>query len=155
MGFTLIELMITVAIVGLLASLAYPAYSNSVLKGRRTEARVALMTLMQAQERYLTQFNSYLAFSAGATGSTGTTATGTGVSIPFRTMSGDNDRSASYRLSAAACAGAGGAAIPLSQCVVVSAEPLGADPVAGTLTLTSTGIKGCTGSGRNTAGVCW
>ena len=61
-GFTLIELMITVAIVGILASIAYPAYTSSILKGKRAEGRAAVTELMQQQERYMTQRNTYLAY---------------------------------------------------------------------------------------------
>ncbi|RZM02652.1 MAG: type IV pilin protein, partial [Variovorax sp.] len=63
-GFTLIELMIVVAIVGILATIAYPSYRESVLKGRRAEARTALLELMQQQERYMTQRGAYLNFIA-------------------------------------------------------------------------------------------
>ena len=48
-GFTLIELMIVVAIVAILASIAYPSYKDSVLKSRRAEARTALSELLQQQ----------------------------------------------------------------------------------------------------------
>ena len=83
-GFSLIELMIVVAIVAILASVAYPSYRDSVLKGRRGEARAALAELMQQQERYMTQHNKYLTFSAGATGT------------PFKTTAGDSN-SPSYK----------------------------------------------------------
>ena len=51
-GFTLIELMIVVAIVAILTSVAYPAYTSSIIKGKRAEARAALTELMQQQERF-------------------------------------------------------------------------------------------------------
>ena len=64
-GFTLIELMITVAIIGILAAIAYPSYQDSILKGRRAEGRTALLNLLQQQERYYTQTGSYLSFGLG------------------------------------------------------------------------------------------
>ena len=67
-GFTLVELMIVVAIVAILAAIAYPSYAESVRKGRRAEARAALTELLQQQERFMTQNNTYRAFAAGATG---------------------------------------------------------------------------------------
>jgi type IV pilus assembly protein PilE len=51
-GFTLIELLITMVIVGLLAFIAIPSFMNSIRKGRRAEAFVALGQIQQAQERY-------------------------------------------------------------------------------------------------------
>jgi type IV pilus assembly protein PilE len=51
-GFTLIETMITVAIAGVLSSVAYPSIEGQVLRARRTDALVALMQAQLAQERY-------------------------------------------------------------------------------------------------------
>ena len=73
-GFTLIELMIVVAVVGVLAAIAYPAYTDSVLKGRRAQARAALTELLQQQERYMTQNNCYLGFSNNSSGAASASA---------------------------------------------------------------------------------
>ena len=54
-GFTLIELMIAVAIVGILAGIAYPSYQDSVRKSRRADAQGALLGFANAMERYFTQ----------------------------------------------------------------------------------------------------
>lgn len=58
-GFTLIELMITVAILGILTALTYPSYQSYVQKTLRTEAKTALMQAAQDLERCFTLNTSY------------------------------------------------------------------------------------------------
>lgn len=58
-GFTLIEIMITVAILGVLSAIALPSYLEQVKKGKRTEAKVELLRISQLQESYFVQNLSY------------------------------------------------------------------------------------------------
>jgi type IV pilus assembly protein PilE len=67
-GFTLIELMITVAIVAILAGIAYPSYRDQVRRSNRAEARSALLQVQVAQEKFFLQNNRY-AGAATAAGS--------------------------------------------------------------------------------------
>ncbi len=52
LGFTLIELLVAIAIIGILVTVALPAYQDFVRKGRRADARNALMAVQMAQEKY-------------------------------------------------------------------------------------------------------
>jgi type IV pilus assembly protein PilE len=137
-GFTLIELMIVVAIVGILATIAYPSYKDSILKGRRAEARTALLELMQQQERYMTQRGLYLAFPKDDTNAAGI----------FKIYSGDANSAANakYKLSAVRCpATSGGTQPTVAECIQILAEPQSADPIVNVLSLTSTGARSCDG----------
>ncbi len=58
-GFTLAELLIVVAVIGILASFAYPSYQNSVRKARRTDAQSVMMELAQWMERFYTENHGY------------------------------------------------------------------------------------------------
>lgn len=58
-GFTLIELMIAVAVIAILAAVAFPSYQDSVRKTRRADAKAALERVAALQERWFTENNSY------------------------------------------------------------------------------------------------
>jgi type IV pilus assembly protein PilE len=132
--------MIVVAIVAILAMIAYPSYRESVLKGRRAEGRAALAELLQQQERYMTQSNTYYGIDPAGKEDT-----------PFKTFSGSNRVSSAYMLGAEACASA-----TLAECVRVYAVPQQDDPLVGTLEMTSTGTRGCNGTAARTdPSLCW
>lgn len=131
-GFTLIELMVAIAIMGILASVAYPSYIESVRKAKRVEGRAALLQLMQQQERIYSQKNSYEAFSAAAENNG-----------KFKWFSANAPASSAYEIRGEACSGE-----VIGNCVLLTATPGTSkvdanfqDPLCGTLTLTSTGTK--------------
>ncbi|MEI7464450.1 MAG: type IV pilin protein [Burkholderiales bacterium] len=58
-GFTLIELMICIAVVGVLSSIAYPAFSSTMVSTRRSDALLALMKVQLLQERFRSEHPRY------------------------------------------------------------------------------------------------
>jgi len=115
-GFTLIELMIVIAIMGVLASLGYPAYSSYVKKGNRGDAISALLAEAGRMEEFYMNADTYTGAAVGsATSSEG--KYGIAVTIP-----------------------AGGVSYTLT------ATPVGTDTECTTLTYNSLGVKGSTGT---------
>lgn len=157
-GFTLIELMITVAIIGILGAIAYPMYNDSIMKGRRATARTAIAELLQQQERYKTQRNCYLAFTTNtstgaATATTPPTACGSAPStVPMKAFSGDSFATAHYTLAASDCSNT----LTVTDCVQITATPRKTDAAVGSLSMTSTGAKACTGTASSSnKKLCW
>ena len=154
-GFTLIELMITVAIIGILASIAIPSYQDSVSKSRRADVKGVLVNLANAMERRFTQTNSYcdggggagaaLANCGGAGLDTGTPA-GIGFAVP-------NETAAFYTVTISQITNID-ATTTQGGGYTLSAAPTGAqaNDKCGTLTLTHTGNKG---NSSGTLAECW
>lgn len=143
-GATLIELATALAIVAVLASIAWPSYRSAVLKGQRADARAAILDLLQQQERRATQTGTYL--EVATPGATGT---------PFKTFTGDRPETASHLLAATACAPGTGGVASLQDCVRVTATPGRDDAEVGTLWMESTGARGCDGTARQEPRACW
>ena len=73
-GFTLIELMIVVAIVGVLSAIAFPSYNSYMKKSARADAKVGLTKLADKQERFYLQNNTYTTAFTAAGLNTSTTS---------------------------------------------------------------------------------
>jgi type IV pilus assembly protein PilE len=137
-GFTLIELMVTVAIVAILSAIAYPAYTEYILKSRRTDAKNALLDLAARQERFYSLNNQY---------STVPSALGySGAAFPVNVQTGN---AAYYQMTVTAPAPAAGT-LPT---FTASAAPLGQQTKdkCGTYSLNHLGIQG----NSTTATGCW
>ncbi|MDP2179731.1 type IV pilin protein [Methylicorpusculum sp.] len=125
-GFTLIELMITVAIIGILAGIAYPSYQDHVFKSRRADAKAALSGLANAMERYYTENNDY---------AEARDTNGVPLSTVFSPTSPVDGGTAAYNLRINAAG---------TSTYTLHAIPTGpqANDRCGTLTLAHTGAKG-------------
>ena len=94
-GFTLIELMIVLAVIGVLLAIALPSYQDSTRKSRRSEAVTALTQLQQAQERHRASNTAYAANFAALSASAPSTT-------PNYNLSIDAAGPGSYQITASA-----------------------------------------------------
>jgi type IV pilus assembly protein PilE len=166
-GFTLIEMMAVLLIIGILTTFAYPAYRQVKLKTSRSEGRAALMRLMQQQERYYSSHHRYRYFTSGG-GDSGDSNT------QFLHFSGATDQASAYKLDARACGSADagqsgdlGDSGNASGCLLLRATPAHGfdDPLCEVLTLDSIGRQAASGSAAGAAdsadsnqsgsGSCW
>lgn len=77
-GFSLLELMIVVMVLGIIAAIAYPSYNNYVERANRSEGQAFLLDIAAKQERYRSQNNSYITTTANITNMGGKLSSETG-----------------------------------------------------------------------------
>ncbi len=128
-GITLIELMIVVAIVAIMASIAIPAYGRYVMRANRVDGTAALLRLAAAQERFYLQNNTYAATPA-ALGINGT-------ENGFYALAVNGASAAGYTATATAQ----GRQADDDDCDVFSINQLGQ--------------RTSTGGGSDTSAICW
>lgn len=130
-GFTLIEVMITLAIAAIIAMIAIPTYTRYLEKSRRTEGQTALLELASKMERYYTLNHTYVG------------ATLSNVNMPcasesgYYTLSMNNLSASTYTL------------------IALPAGAQSSDSTCATLSITQAGVKSATGSASNLLQACW
>jgi type IV pilus assembly protein PilE len=132
-GFTLIELMIVVAIIGILVGIGMPAYQNHMLKAHRADAQAELLDMAARQERFIAQNNSYTLLVSEAAG---------------LNLGRTTSREGYYDLTVTACGGG------IATCYLLTAAATAAsgqtnDTDCLAITYSSTGAK------SGTTGECW
>ena len=136
-GVTLMELMVVVAIVGVLAAIAYPSYRAQVRRSNRTEARVALEQTAGALEKCYTRYMVY-----------DDASTNCPASNQFDAGAGFNTPRGFYRITG----------VVTGTTFALTAVPQGAqatDAQCMNFTLNETGVRGVSGSASATPAQCW
>ncbi|WP_431109701.1 type IV pilin protein [Variovorax paradoxus] len=136
-GFTLIELMITVAIVGILAAIAYPSYTEYVMRSRRVEGQNLLNDAAARQERFRAQNGVY----AGA-----------GELDKLKLPTGAASQNGYYTLTSTVAADGSDGGFTLKA---TRAGAQVADRKCGDFTLNAKGTKGMAADSPGTAATCW
>lgn len=136
LGFTLIELMITVVIIGIIAAIAYPSYTRYMTQTRRSDAQIALMKIAAAQEKFYSDCGYYAA-SLATPRDCLTSTTG---KLGFGTTSENGDYALSVAVTASSSQYAATATAQARQAN---------DTECATLTYNYQGVKG------GTSTTCW
>jgi type IV pilus assembly protein PilE len=136
-GFTLIELMVTIAVIGILVAVALPSYKDQIARGKRSDVQTALVEDAAYMQRYYAANNTYLA------------ANGVTPTLPA-TQSPKGSAGANYTITI------DGAPNTTDTAFRLTATPVGsmASDKCGSFTYDNLGTKGVTGAGQ-TAASCW
>lgn len=135
-GFTLIELMIVVAVVGILAAIAYPSYTEYVFRSRRVEGMNLLNEAAARQERWRAQNGSYMTTAADV--------------AKLKLAKGDKSENGFYTLSVSEVSGDGGYTLTATR-----AGSQASDSKCGNFTLDAKGAKGMASGTPGTVALCW
>lgn len=139
LGFTLIEVMVVVAIIGIMAAIAFPSYQDHLRKGRRADAKAGLLELAQFMERFYTENNRYDQNNAG-----------TAVSLPF-TQTPKDGATKFYNIAfASGTLGTSGFTL---EATPIAGSPQAGD-VCGNYTINQSGTKALSGASW-TVSQCW
>jgi type IV pilus assembly protein PilE len=148
-GFTLIELMVAVVVVGILSAIAIPNYRSYVQKAERGAAKAAMLNIAQTQERYFTNNGTYLAIAAPPTAAP----------AGWQNYSGSST-SVKYNIAVTAGVISPTGSTAITDGYTITATPVTLDGVCNILKLDSTGAKSISspsGSAAPTGTVaqCW
>lgn len=144
-GFTLMELMMVIVIIGILAAIAYPSYMDQVMRSRRADAKTALLDIAARQERYFIDNQTYTTTLVGAAG-----CTGAACGLKLATNLSPDEH---YQMKAEAITGG-----TIASGYLLTATPQGPqakDTLCKALTYDSTGAKSATGTTSNPLKDCW
>ena len=141
-GFSLVEIMVAVALVAILAAVAIPSYNSGVIKSKRALGKGELMRVVARQEQYFVDNKGY---------ATDLTALGYSGNPYYIDENNDATVAASSIYQIAFASGASASAF-IIQAIPQNSQT--SDAECGTLQLSSTGTKSITG-GSASAGYCW
>lgn len=143
-GFTLIELMITVVVVAILATIAYPSYIGSITKSKRRAAETCLSSYAQYMERYYTANMRYDKDAAG-----------TANTLPVTDCAAEQNTGKDYEYTIVA-ASLARSTYTLSATPKTGSAQASRDAACGTLTVNQAGTRSAAGS-TDAAAVekCW
>lgn len=139
-GFSLLELMITVAILGIITTIAYPSYQEHVRATRRADATASLMMLASALERH---YSSQFSYQGSFTGSLPASPL-----LDTPVISPANSSNPAYQLLITAASTA-------SYSIIAQRTGLQSSDQCGDFTLNQAGIRGLINASDKTVDECW